>query len=514
MISSVLNELFSNAPLQTRLRKITFLAGGAFAWLILALLLHPPSLLPGFIRTVGGIFTSLAGILKPGGGEDFIAAGLRSALYLWYLLGQVIAGLFSANVLRHVLVVFVPFFLAYRIAVMYLDDIFELHDEQTAFRYLRQTAFGIRPYRLTIENGGVARQDSRSPLLHIGGPGQVQVNLENLAVFDRIDGSPHIIGPTASHSSGRAAIDSFERLRDVIDLRDQMTRAEDLSLEARTRDGIRIILRDVRLMFSILRTNASGRGPGEQSYTYRDDAVNRLVYNRTSRHWTDSMLSLVQEHLEEFIARHTLGQILTAIGLPELEANRSAAAQIDAQATTMFPVRGASDSAGAQPIPLGPPPDFVPRLEITFLFYDSLHGFPTLARERGVQLHWIDVGTWSLPSGVIPQKQLEAWRLARENQERRKELAALEEESRLEELVRLVRQVPLIAFQKCREENISDEETIASLIVEYLGLMRSVRDSAVREERPIPTRLEHAILLASLYLKGHQQSRGEVHYIP
>jgi len=148
------------------------------------------------------------------------------------------------------------------------------------------------------------------------------------------------------------------------------------------------------------------------------------------------------------------------------------------------------------------------------LFFDSLRGFPTLARERGVQLHWIDVGTWNLPSAVIPQMQVDAWRMARENKDRQSELKALEEESRLDELVRLVREVPLIAFQKNQEDERSEEDTVAGLVIEYLGIMRSARDNIFREEKPIPLRLEHAILLASLYLQAHLKHKGEAHYIP
>ncbi len=516
MINLVLNELFSTAPMQTRLRKVAFVAGGIFFWLILALLIHPPVYLPYFIQSIGGLFEALFNIPFQGGSlQTFLVAGLRCAFLLWYLLGQIITALFAPDVLRHVLAVFVPFYLAYRVAVMYLDDIFELKDERTAFRYIRQTAFGIKPYRLAIENGGTARNDQRSPLLRIGGPGRVRVNLENLAVFDRIDGSPHIIGPTVGLPDHSASIDSFERLRDVIDLRDQMTRAEDLSLEARTRDGIRIIIRDVRLMFSVLRMNVSGSAaPGDQGYSFRMDSIQNLVYSRTPGHWTEAMLGLVQEHLEEFIARHTLGQILTAIGLPEMEQSRAAASKIDAQADTLYPLPKQKLTGETAPLDLAPPSDFVPRLEITDLFFDSLRGFPTLARERGVQLHWIDVGTWALPNAVIPQMQLDAWRMARENQDRKNELAALEEESRLDELVRLMRDVPLIAFRGCQEEGQSGDDTVARLVIEYLGIMRSARDNTNREGKPIPIRLEHAIRLASLYLQAHMKQKGEAHYIP
>lgn len=516
MTAALLNELFATARLQTRLRKWVFIAGGLFLWLILAMLLHPPTFLAGFITSLGtllGAFFTLP--FKAGGFETFLIAGFRSAVYLWYLLGQIGSGVLAPDVLRHVVAVFVPFFLAYRVAVIYLDDIFELKDERTAFRYIRQTAFGIKPYRLAIENGAVAHRDQYSPLLHIGGPGRVRVNLENLAVFDRIDGSPHVVGPTVDQTDHTALIDSFEHLRDVIDLRDQMTRAEDLSLEARTRDGIRIIVRDVRLMFSVLRTNVSGAtSPGEQSYSFRPDAIQNLVYNRTSGHWTEAMLSLVHEQLEEFIARHTLSQILTAIGLPELEQRRAAASRIDAQADTLYPLPKSGPGASPAAADLGPPSDFISRLEITDLFFDSLRGFPALARERGVQLHWIDVGTWHLPSAVIPQMQVEAWQKARENMDRQNELAALEEQSRLEELVRLVRDVPLIAFQKSRETSQADDDTVASLITEYLGIMRTARDILNREEKPVPLRLDHAILLASQYLQSYIKAKGEAHFIP
>src|SRR6185436_15905230 len=62
-----------------------------------------------------------------------------------------------------------------------------------------------------------------------------------------------------------------------------------------------------------------------------------------------------------------------------------------------------------------PAPDFTPRREITNLFSQFAQKFSDTARDRGVELRWIGVGTWKTSVEIVPEKHLEAWKLSQDN---------------------------------------------------------------------------------------------------
>ena len=167
--------------------------------------------------------------------------------------------LFAPDVFKHVLVGAFVFWFAYRAAAIYLDDIFELKNVRVAEKFIRQSAFADRYDVIEIKDGEVSLKDQASPIFLIGGPGKVRVYLENAAIFERIGGIPHVIEPTTSKKGEKNKISepenksliartqglvgaisrvedseqrsnkdsvrvlgSFERLRRVIDLRDQV----------------------------------------------------------------------------------------------------------------------------------------------------------------------------------------------------------------------------------------------------------------------------------------------------
>jgi hypothetical protein len=135
------------------------------------------------------------------------------------LVIQIFSSLFSTNVLRHFLILMLALWLALRLAALYLDDIFELRDVHASQRFLWLASFPGHYYNLTIQNGGVAPEHRRSHIVHIGGPGLVDVHMENAALFEKINGQPHVVEPTFNRPE---ELEGFERLRSVIDLRDQM----------------------------------------------------------------------------------------------------------------------------------------------------------------------------------------------------------------------------------------------------------------------------------------------------
>jgi hypothetical protein len=395
--------------------------------------------------------------------------------------------LFAADVFRIILLGGLVFWIAYRVASVYLDDVFEIGDVEVAKRFLRQAAFADLYGRIEIANGRVADRDQQSPIFLIGGPGLVRVNLENAALFEKIDGWARVIPPTV-HPRARenrprddfAILDGFERLRSAIDLRDHF---EEMQVISRTRDGIRISAEDVRVIYSVYRDN---REPTLSTpYPFVEEAIKTLVYSQSrlgpgTTDWHSVMAFLINQELGNFITQHTLEEFLAAVGQPELKQREEASQELQAIAN-----QRAGTQALLTGVSTGVPqaPDFAHRSEISDLFY-GMKKFVDQARDQGVALRWIGVGTWKIPDEIIPEQHQTAWRISRENLVRGGpvSLANLREESRLGELRVLVYDVPVgISRGMDRKVESRKREYMLALVHAYRGKLRSALDVYERE---------------------------------
>jgi hypothetical protein len=361
---------------------------------------------------------------------------------------QLLHGLFSVDVWRHLIVLALGLWVGLRMASIYLDDIFELNNVYTAEHFLREAVFPGPYHMITIKDGDVAPHDQDSPVYKIGGPGVVDVHMENVALFEKVDGRPHVIEPSRSRME---VLEGFERLRAVIDLRDQVLELP--VVEGRTQDGIPVQAQDVRLVFSVYRGEQQ---PGEgKTYTdpmpFDKQAVEALVYKQGTGSWYNAMRGLIISELRDFISRHTLSEFLSNAD------------------------------------PKKPGSEFVPRDQLTQLFYDFTHGFSRRAAERGVQLSWIGVGTWVTPSEIIPSRHLDAWKLSSENRARRNPgiLEGIRKEARTAELLHLVDDL-LANFHRwsAGEEKLPEKMMIRKLLLLYRERLRHAQELYAAADGP------------------------------
>lgn len=360
--------------------------------------------------------------------------------------------LFAAHVFRHVVIAALAFWLAFRVAAIYLDDIFEIGDISVSERFILQAAFASEYNRISIRDGDVAPRDRDSPIVRIGGPGYVRVYLENAALFEGPDGSSRVIGPTAESPGGVEILKGFERLRSVVSLLDH---SQELSIEERTLDGIRVRAEDVNFVFSVYREGKTSTLM--RPYPYSEEAIKKLVYMYGNTPLKEVMSGMIRGELARFISQHTLNEFLASISLPEMEDALEEQAAVQGGA-------GGSLSTGAPPIS---PPAFIPRSQIiTDLFAAE---FSDQAAERGVELKWVGAGAFSPSSEIVPQRHLTAWQLSRENLVRSSppELTRLQRETMIQEILRLVHEVPLRTFSQLKGE--PPEEVLRRLLIAYHG---------------------------------------------
>jgi len=137
-----------------------------------------------------------------------ILSGLEILIY-FISPDQRSLGVVALSFLKYLPILFVPYLTAKRVAADYLTDIFELANPTVADTFISSLAFGTTFEHVTVDNGHVLQEGEDSYILLIGGPGAVQVNLDNVAIAEKTNGEPAIL-------SSRAApwiLEGFERLR-------------------------------------------------------------------------------------------------------------------------------------------------------------------------------------------------------------------------------------------------------------------------------------------------------------
>ncbi len=369
--------------------------------------------------------------------------------------------LIGMSLLKYIPLLWVVYNLAKRVAGLYLDDIYELNDENLAADFLEEVTFGYGREFITIKEGKIPNEDERSPIILIGGPGNMQVNLDNVALLEKVDGQPEVIYPrNEPWKLGR-----FERIREIgkydevgrreyaiINLRDQFVSG--LTVKSRTKDGIPIEALGIKVIFSILRKQNSETDHDEDdAYFFDEKAVQALVYNQTiitpeppatsgiPFPWDTTVVPLVLSELENLITSRTLSEILATISQKEIDQasnNEETIAQMRVEMT------GAQSSANA--VLKARPPAFQSRSKITAQFFTP--SFKEKAAKLGVEVEWIDVGTWQLPNNMIHDKHKDAWNLARENEKKRKEVERSKKKHEMDELLRLVTSVVIDNYEK------------------------------------------------------------------
>jgi hypothetical protein len=397
--------------------------------------------------------------------------------------------LIAMSFIKYVPLLVVVYSLARRMASRYLDDVFELDDEDLASNFLEEVTFGYGSEKITINEGKIPEEDEKSPLILIGGPGKIQVNLDSVALIEKVNGDPRVIYPRKDPW----VLGRFDRIREIgkfdevgkreyaiINLRDQFVSG--LSVKSRTKDGIPIEAQGIKVIFSVLRqqsTDDTDAMLGGDAYLFDEHAVRTLVYGQTiitpepavqsaiSFPWNTSVIPLITSEMEKLITSRTLSEILATIGQREVDltaSNEATIAQMRLEMTgAQTPVLSGQEKAA---------PNFQSRSRITAQFFED--AFKEKAAKIGVSIQWIDVGTWQLPSPIILEKHKEALDLSQKNASKRNEVERSKKRHQTAEIVNLIDHVVISNFERAnssrsssswggRDKEISNKEIIKQI---------------------------------------------------
>src|SRR5918993_425941 len=127
---------------------------------------------------------------------------INFANFFWYVFTD-------PRIFQYFPIFLAPFFIALQAASLYLADIFELENVSIARGFIWSVALSGSEETIRVSQGGISEEDRHSPTFLIGGPGKVIVDLDSVAMFEKPDGTPHIIGSTAKEPRARATLDGF-----------------------------------------------------------------------------------------------------------------------------------------------------------------------------------------------------------------------------------------------------------------------------------------------------------------
>jgi hypothetical protein len=364
--------------------------------------------------------------------------------------------------LKYIPLLMVVYALAKNMAGKYLDDVYELDNEALAADFLENVTFGYGREWITINEGKINAEDERSSLILIGGPGAIQVNLDSVALLEKVHGEPKVIYPR----NGAWKLGRFERIREIgkndevgkreyaiINLRDQFVSG--LAVKSRTKDGIPIEAHDIKVIFSLLRKQGiqfeESKVQGD-AYLFDDGAVQRLVYNQTiitpvpstpsaiNFPWDTTAIPLVITELEDLIKSHTLSEILATISQKEVD-NLST----NDQDLTRMRVELTGQQSPHAVRRETPAPNFESRSKISARFFEL--EFKEKAAAMGISVEWIDIGTWQFPNSLaILEKHKEAWNLSQENAKKQNAIERLKKRHEMDEILKLINNVIIKNF--------------------------------------------------------------------
>lgn len=511
LLEEILNGLFSLSSRAGELRNLLRLLFFALLWFYWTATLH----------NIGEWFALFLPVRDALLGNNWQLLIIQGGIFAF-------ESLFAPEVLRNLLMLIAPYLLAREMAAVYLADIFE-KEAKTARKFLLQVAFGEEYSTIRISEGKIIADHQGSTIVQIGGPGYVTVDLDSAVLFERPDGSAHVIGPTAVSKEKKAPADAaaptekintadqprnnritlnaFERVRQCVDLR---TINGSQTVTARSRDGILVTAQDIQYTFSIYR----GQAPLlslQNPYPFDKDAVTKMVYNPprpvkiggapdTKPDWAKTMpggiVGNVGSALGEFIGQRGLTEFFSAIGRPEEETLSQRATGVQNAGLSL--VGEAGDGAVASPLQA---PDFTSRASLSEQLLTKLQ---KQLPGGGKQIHWLGVGTWDMSKTIIPADHLEAWKISQENRRLRAKdnLEKIYKDANQNELAALIRQMPLERYvaldDEVRSGRLDEQELIEELLKAYHQRLADGRQYLEDHHEAIPNPLNTALEVLNL----------------
>lgn len=211
--------------------------------------------------------------------------------------------MFWPFVLRHLIPLGAGVILGNYVVIDLVQHLYNLSDRAAARRLLGRFTGG-RAKPLALNRPNFAEQRLQHSLLHIGGPGFVNVAASDVIVTEINGRFERVLG------AGRQKLKRFEYIRSILDLREQKRFNNDVVLF--TREGLNVHT-SVEIVFRLQRSQ-----PGPEHahlYTFQADSIQKAAYAQTvSDHgigrWDGAPLPIAMGQLRKLVSRMRLDELI------------------------------------------------------------------------------------------------------------------------------------------------------------------------------------------------------------
>ena len=253
------------------------------------------------------------------------------------------------------------------ISILYIQISFGLPNLKSALRYFFACMFGLQVPVLVIGDSkaqtGIGQEHI---ILKVGGPGYLVIQTGNVVLLEDLSGKLRVVG------AGRHFISRLESVKEIASLEERFAHIEKLS--ATTKDGIEIVVRDIRYRYRLCGDPNVKSDAGRQSekvFSFSEQAVIQMTYNRTLAPdgigtWHMGVNQVVDTVISDYISQHPVDSITA----PQTQG-------IDA------------------------------RGDIYHEFYSQ--SGRNRFREKGAELIWIDIGHFETPEKTVIEQRLSTW---------------------------------------------------------------------------------------------------------
>ena len=212
--------------------------------------------------------------------------------------------------IRYLLLPWILLFMLVFVGIYYIQISFGLPNLKSALSYLMACMFGMQLPVLVISDGKAQTGSTQEHIiLKVGGPGYLVIQSGNVALLEDLSGKVRVVG------AGRHFISRLESVKEIASLEERFAHIEKLS--ATTKDGIEIIVRDIRYRYRLCcdpKSNGDAGSQSENLFSFSEEAVIQMTYNRTLTpngisSWHMGVNQVVDAVITDYIRQHPVDAI-------------------------------------------------------------------------------------------------------------------------------------------------------------------------------------------------------------
>jgi hypothetical protein len=251
--------------------------------------------------------------------------------------------------------------------ISYVQLSFRLTNLTSALNYFLACMFSMQVPDLVISDGKAQTDEGQEHIiLKVGGPGYLVIQPGNAVLLENLSGKVRVVG------AGRHFISRLESVKEIASLEERFAHIEHLS--ATTKDGIEIVVHDIRYRYRLSGDSNINGDAGRQSdklFSFSEEAVIQMTYNRTLTpngigSWHLGVNQVVDAVITDYIRQHPVDYVT-------------------APKTQGIDARG----------------------DIYREFYSQ--SGRNRFREKGAELIWIDIGHFETPEKTVIEQRVNTW---------------------------------------------------------------------------------------------------------